>query len=514
MIEKFVIGNKSLNDELELELKKPNLSGIYVREVTGLGYPSSSIPITEIALSDINYYNHSLFETRNIVFTLSFVTGVNVELIRQILYKFFPSKVEIKITIHTTDQTPVYITGYVETFEPSIFSKDETIQISILCINPYFITEEKISQSFTGSSLTFFSNQFVNNGLLYYLSPMSGGLDCFKISYSNGYITFGNQERFYYPYDQKTIDDSLPDYEEIMNVVEENVIKPNQKILFDTSIDNFGIYILDNDNNIITDITSKCYVYGEYPSVSYGNNDYHILAYSVKESDNNLEYQDLQTIYINTASWDTDPITESDAHPLYYDPGTIYYERPLELITANSGSLVETDTTYWKWPRLLVLSFYDCQVKQDENPPIERLIGNIIVNGLHFASLEENTSYYSRYYLVCKQDLDSTIKIGQSISVGSFKHLPADITKSSRFLVNPFYDGKNFIINDEKDFKEFLYKFVRYGTTEKVDNKPVGYVQRYYLAVKDGVIKNIFNYESCASLIQSKLYWDDYKAGL
>lgn len=523
MIEKFIITNEFLNDRLELELNKPNLSGIYVREVTGLGYPSSSIPITELALSDINYYNHSLFETRNIVFTLSFVTGVNVELVRQILYRFFPSKVEIKIEIHTTDLSPVYITGYVETLESSIFSNDETIQISLLCVNPYFITSEKMNQSFIGNLYSFFSDRQVSNGLLYYLTTNSEGIDCFKIIYSGGYVTFGNQERFYDPYNQDAIDNSIPEDTEITDVRNENLIKPKQVILIDTSIDGFGIYILDKDLNILNDITSKCYVYGDYPSLSYGTNIYRILSYSVKnpDKDTTIQYSDLKTIYINISNWDTEPVTEPSAHPLYFDPGTVYYERPLSNILVDSGGSTVVDTSYWKWPSLLVLSFYDQSIKEGENPPIERLVGNIIIKGTYFTTINDNTAYSSTYYLVCKETPTdeefpgNDVRIGQGVSVGSFDHLPADITEYSSFLVNPFYDGKEFIMNDEKDFKNFLYKLIRYSSLiPTVDGKQVGYIQRYYIRIKDGETKNIFEYGDSTGDLKSELYWDGYKAGL
>lgn len=518
MIKKFIISNDSLEEELELELEKPNLSGIIVRSVTGLGYANSDIPITELALSDINYYNHSVFQTRNIVFTLSFVKGVNVELKRQLIYKFFPSKVDIKITIHTTEQT-VYIKGNVETLDPDIFNKDENIQISILCVNPYFITNEKKHEFYKAENFTFFSDNLVHNGLLYYLTPEIGGIDALKIIYPSGYLYFGNQERFYNPYNQDAIDNSIPEDTEISNVIEENVIKPRQKMLFDTNIDTFGIYILDKDDNVITDITSKCYVYGEYPSLSYGKNEFQVLAYSVQESENDLEYQTLEDVYIHTSGWEDELLTEPETHPTYFDSGTTYYEKGLKTITVNSGFSPEPDTSYWKWPRLLVLSFYDCPITQGENPPIERLIGNVIVNGTHFTSLEENISYSSTYLLVVRdvEKPDDNIRIGQKVTVGSFSHLPTDITKYSEFLVNPFYDGKNFIINNEKDFKEFLYKFVRYNEyayPAEVDNKSAGFIERYYLSVKDGETKNVFTYGNCSENLISDLYWDNYKAGL
>lgn len=521
MIKKFKISHDHVVDPLELELNKPNKLGIYVRNVTGLGYPDSDIPITELALSDVNYYNHSVFQTRNIVFTLSFVAGVNVELKRNYIYLFFPSKIEIKIEIETSErESSIYIKGYVETLEADIFNKDETIQISLLCVNPYFVGGERFNVRDYGTPFSFNSNQFVNNGLWYYIYPGTGGLDSFKIIYENGFIAYGNSERFRDPFDVLTILDIVPDGTEIDSVVKENRILPKQKILFDTTIDGFGIFLTDSDDNMLKDITGDCKVYGDYPSVVYGKNNYQIIAYSVKENpESNVRYIKKEATQFNqTGFWD-DLWVEPESHPSFFPSGTECRVLQLEPFTENSG-ILQVDDGYFSLPTVMVLSFYDeTSGTKDEKTPIERLIGNIIVFGARPASLDENTLYINQFFIGAREtklDDGNDVQICQDVGKQSvINEIKSNVTEKAQFMPNPFYDCKNFIINNEKDFKDLVYKFVRfsqYATPHgTVGGKNVVIEQKYYYrSVLDVEKKYVFKYENSTPELISDIMYDEY----
>lgn len=254
MIQKVTIGaNRSGAYTLELELKKPNITGIYIKDITGLGYPSSEIPITQLALSDIGYFNHSLFTTRDINFTFGFAAGVDVEEKRQLLQDAFPSKQEIKV-IFTTDKKEVYALGYVETFEPNIFSKDELIEVNILCPNPYFLSNEGTKFEGYGSPAIIQTDKKIDNGLKFYIRNTVSGIDNFKMIYPKGSLYFGSGV---------LKDPSLMSDDDLAS---QNYIKPTDTLLIDTSIENFGVFLVGS-NGVAENLINKAKVIGEYPTL-------------------------------------------------------------------------------------------------------------------------------------------------------------------------------------------------------------------------------------------------------
>jgi hypothetical protein len=66
----------------------------------------------------------------------------SIEDLRHKSYRYFPPKKKVQLLI-TTDKRQVFIDGYVESNDVSIFSKQEGSQISILCPNPYFYSIDK-----------------------------------------------------------------------------------------------------------------------------------------------------------------------------------------------------------------------------------------------------------------------------------------------------------------------------------------------------------------------------------
>lgn len=60
-----------------------------------------------------------------------------IETSRHTSYKYFQTKKKVTLTFETDERT-VAIDGYVESNDPTIFSQNESTQISILCTDPYF----------------------------------------------------------------------------------------------------------------------------------------------------------------------------------------------------------------------------------------------------------------------------------------------------------------------------------------------------------------------------------------
>lgn len=163
MIKKVIVTNY-LGESLEMELARPEVSGLAITDIEGLGPVKATINTSEIATGDGALYNSAKLETRNIVMTLDFRFGTDIETIRHTTYKYFPIKRYLTLTF-VTDQRSLDAFGYVESNEPDIFQAHETTQISVICPDPYFYATN-------GKTLTLFSGvnpkfefPFENNSL-------------------------------------------------------------------------------------------------------------------------------------------------------------------------------------------------------------------------------------------------------------------------------------------------------------------------------------------------------------
>lgn len=136
MIKAITVTNY-LGDSIRLDLARPELSGFAVRSITGLGAGKASINTTEIATNDGSMFNSARLDSRNIVISLLFLWKDSIEDVRQLSYKYFPIKRKVTLLIET-DNRLAQIDGYVESNEPTIFSKEEGSDISIICPDPFF----------------------------------------------------------------------------------------------------------------------------------------------------------------------------------------------------------------------------------------------------------------------------------------------------------------------------------------------------------------------------------------
>ena len=169
MIKKVRVTNY-LGESITLELARPELSGFLVRKIDGLGPAKSDINTTQIATMDGGKFNGAIMGTRNIVLDLIFLDNPTIEDTRQLSYKYFPSKKEIKIDVFTDNREAEAI-GYVESNEPEIFSESgsdmEGTSISIICPDPYLYSikgEGDVKTIFYGAT-PLFEFPFENNSL-------------------------------------------------------------------------------------------------------------------------------------------------------------------------------------------------------------------------------------------------------------------------------------------------------------------------------------------------------------
>lgn len=136
MIKSITVTNH-LGDTLKLDLARPDLSGFAVESITGLGPGTATINSSEVSTNDGSIYNSARMSSRNIVISLRYLWKNSIEEVRHLSYKYFPIKKKVKLLIET-DSRLAEIEGYVESNDPTIFSKDEGADISIICPYPFF----------------------------------------------------------------------------------------------------------------------------------------------------------------------------------------------------------------------------------------------------------------------------------------------------------------------------------------------------------------------------------------
>lgn len=160
MIKSLTVTNPK-GESLKLELTNPWESGLIVREITGLGPARASIVSQPLSTADGSIFSSARAENRQILITLQPVDDQNVETNRQKTYRYFPLKKEVTLQIET-DNRNAECRGYVESNTPNIFSKEETIQISIICTDPYFY-ESRGEQTVFSGVRPLFEFPFENN---------------------------------------------------------------------------------------------------------------------------------------------------------------------------------------------------------------------------------------------------------------------------------------------------------------------------------------------------------------
>lgn len=152
-----------VGNSLVLSMTNPELNGLAITEIKGLGPAKANINTTEIATIDGASYNSARVGGRNIVFSLRFLGSPSIEDSRLLTYEFFPIKKPITLEFET-DNRHCTIDGYVEANEPDIFSQNSGCQISIICPNPFFLSMDYTYTRFAGVEPKF-EFAFENEGL-------------------------------------------------------------------------------------------------------------------------------------------------------------------------------------------------------------------------------------------------------------------------------------------------------------------------------------------------------------
>lgn len=167
MIQSVTVTNY-LGESLTMDLRHPERTGIFIARIEGIGAPKAQINMAELSMDDGGLFTSSRAESRNILLTLGYLFEPTIEEVRHKVYKYFPIKKKLKLTI-TTDIRVSEIYGYVETNDPEIFTQQQATQISVLCPDPYFYSREVNTTVFSGVENVFefpFENASIPNNML------------------------------------------------------------------------------------------------------------------------------------------------------------------------------------------------------------------------------------------------------------------------------------------------------------------------------------------------------------
>lgn len=136
--------------ELFTSSDRASIAPIQLRNVDGLGPVKANINTTPFGIIDGEYVTGTAIGKRNIILTL----GLNpnwvdqsITSLRAMLYQYFMPRSTVKLRFFTDTIGTVEISGYVESLDPNIFTKDPEIQISIICPQPDFVAVDATGMS-------------------------------------------------------------------------------------------------------------------------------------------------------------------------------------------------------------------------------------------------------------------------------------------------------------------------------------------------------------------------------
>lgn len=118
---------------------------IVVRKVAGLEPPDGVVNSQAFGLLDREFFTGARLDKRNLVLTLGLDTKNapdSVHAARELVYAYLQPTNKVKLRLTFTNRDPVTITGYVESTPGDRFSSDPEIQVSVVCLNPFFTNEE------------------------------------------------------------------------------------------------------------------------------------------------------------------------------------------------------------------------------------------------------------------------------------------------------------------------------------------------------------------------------------
>lgn len=130
------------NNFIELPLSGTT-SPYFVKNIDGLGPVKADITTSTYVTKDGGSFQNARGTIRNIVMQIGLnpsyaLTDDPFGELRRALYLYFAPKSKVTMEFLSTNMETVFIEGWVESFDPTIFAKDPDMTVSIICPDPYF----------------------------------------------------------------------------------------------------------------------------------------------------------------------------------------------------------------------------------------------------------------------------------------------------------------------------------------------------------------------------------------
>lgn len=152
-----VVARNPKNELLDMNIRHPEKSGINIKNITGITPIGAEIYSQPFGILDGGLFVGARVPSRNIVLTLGMYNEImeteevkSIEDSRLKIYNFFRIKDWVNLVFYTSNRV-LQITGYVESVEADIFSKEETAIVSIICVDPWFYSSDYSEFSFSGT---------------------------------------------------------------------------------------------------------------------------------------------------------------------------------------------------------------------------------------------------------------------------------------------------------------------------------------------------------------------------
>lgn len=144
MITKLEVFNSQPDSpELALGGFGPNDDPVQILGIEGLGPVKADLTTTAFATGRGELYQGGRTGKRNIVLSLGlnpdYAASQDMASLRAILYQYLFPELWVKLRFYSNVNPEVDIEGYVESFEPNMFSQDPEVQVSIICPDPDFV---------------------------------------------------------------------------------------------------------------------------------------------------------------------------------------------------------------------------------------------------------------------------------------------------------------------------------------------------------------------------------------
>ena len=140
MINKIKVVN-SYGEELTMTLRQPQLSGYAITIPSGINPTDVDIKSTQFVSGRKYKYNGGFHKYREINFNVLYyednILRMNVEQLRNNLYKYFKTGEKTKIYFEKND-IQYCIEGYISKHEAESFSANCSAKINVLCLDPWF----------------------------------------------------------------------------------------------------------------------------------------------------------------------------------------------------------------------------------------------------------------------------------------------------------------------------------------------------------------------------------------